>query len=119
MGAQSVTGTGAGASNKLTTKELSALANGPAVQIAGVVESTDSILSSPPTPGVNSVTFPRALTGGSENYIVLLTTLNGGLSYVTDMDEDANGNFSGFSFSTESECTLMYMVVKIGQRPNF
>lgn len=116
MAAQSVTGSGLGSSGKLTSKELATLAMGPSIQIAGTIQTEDGVGSSPPSPEVNSVTFPKALNGGSENYAVILTTLNGGVSYVTNLDEDDDGNFSGFSFATESDCTLMYIVVKVGQR---
>lgn len=111
----SATGKGPGASNKVTTKELAALANGPTIHVTGYVESED-LATSPPVTG-NSVVFPQPLTGGYENYVVILTTLNGGYAYVTDMDENSAGNFTGFSFGTEAECSLMYLVAKAGIRP--
>ena len=116
MAASSATGKGQGAAAKVTTKELSAAFNSPSILIAGLAES--SVSSSPPSSS-NEVVFPNAFQGGEENYIVLLTTQNGGYAYVTDMDEDSDGNFSGFSFTTESSCTLMYLVAKVGQRPVF
>jgi hypothetical protein len=116
MTASSTTGVGRGSSNKATVKELSALANAPSILIAGVVES-EGIAASPPADPGNEVVFPTPIIGGSENFIVLLTTQNGGYAYITSMNENDDGNFSGFNFATESECTLMYLVTKIGQKP--
>jgi len=116
MTAHSVTGKGPGSSNKPTSKELAMLANGPAILIAGTAEINGGI-TSPPSSSNNTIVFPKALPGGSENYVVILTTLNGGYVYISDLDEDADGNFSGFSAIAESECTLMYMVSKVGVRP--
>lgn len=115
MGASSVTGTGVGASNKLTTTELATLANGPSIYLTGYVESEDISLS-PPSTG-NTIVFPKALEGSADEFVVMLTTLNGGYAYVTDTDEDDDGNFSGFSFATEAECSLMYLIAKVGIRP--
>lgn len=117
MGASSVTGTGLGTSGKFTTTELAILANGPNILITGVVESEDNN-SSPPSSG-NNIVFPEPLEGGAENYVVLLTTQNGGYAYISENDEDDDGNFTGFSFMTESECTLMYLVAKIGVKSKF
>lgn len=115
MGASSITGVGQGASNKLTTKELSILAKAPTIVVAGHAESDGGNMS-PPSYG-NSVTFPNPLEGGTENYVVMLTTQNGGYAYVNEMNEDSDGNFTDFSFITESDCTLMYIVSKTGIRP--
>lgn len=82
------------------------------IQLTGTVEA-GLLPTSPPQPGWNSVTFPKPLTGGSENYVVMITTMNGGSAYVSDTYE-VNGNFSGFSFIAETDCTLMYMVAKVG-----
>lgn len=118
MTASSVTGKGGGASGKLTTKELSALAVGPAIYAAGVAAISD-LLASPPTEGsTNSVTLPIPLVGGADAYVVLLTTLNGGKAYVTSMDDDGDGNFVSFDVSVEADCDVMYMVVKKGFRPS-
>lgn len=116
MAASSVTGTGVGSSNKVTTLELSKLANAPTIYIAGYVVSEDLPVS-PPSIG-NTVVFPNPLMGGTEDYIVMLTTQNSGYAYVNDMNENDDGNFIGFSFVTESEGTLMYTVIKTGLRPN-
>ena len=116
MGASSVTGVGQGNSNKVTTKELSILANGTVICIAGYAESDGGSNMSPPSYG-NSVTFPNPLEGGTDNYVVMLTTQNGGYSYVNEMNEDSDGNFTDFSFITESDCTLMYLVARVGIRP--
>lgn len=49
MGASSVTGSGSGGSNKLTTTELAILANGPSILIAGTILDVDGGVSSPPS----------------------------------------------------------------------
>ena len=116
MSATSVTGVGPGASNKPTTNELSALANGPSIIFTGIVASEDTV-SSPPI-ATNTVSFPYALEGGADNYVVMLTTINGGAVYVSDRDEDDDDNFTGFSFVTEAECDVMYLVSKVGIKPN-
>jgi hypothetical protein len=115
MGASSATGKGSGSSNKLTSKELASLSTGPSILIAGAVEAQQTA-SSPPTTG-NVVVFPEPLPGGAENYVVILTTQNAGNAYVSDMNEDGSGNFSGFDFVIEADGTLMYLVSKIGVRP--
>lgn len=116
MGATTSQGVGHGDSNRTTTKELAILANSPAIIFTGIAEAVDN-LSSPPSI-TNTVVFPYALSGGAENYVVLLTTINGGSVYVSDTDEDGDGNFTGFSFISEAECSVMYLVSKVGFRPN-
>lgn len=120
MPATSVTGRGLGSSKKYTVKDLAILANGPAIHIAGSVESgsnDSSPPSSPPGPDyIATVTFPSPLEGSSDNYVISLTTQNGGYAYVIEMLE-SNGNFSGFSLATEAEGTVMYLVVSKGSRP--
>lgn len=122
MGASSVTGVGQGAADKPTAGQLAALANGPTILITGITESVEEIASSPPAVG-GTVIFPTPLPGLGEEHVVVLTTLNGGWSYVTDMDDhdldgdDADDHFTGFSFLTEFECDVMYIVSKIGIKP--
>lgn len=115
MTASSVTGRGTGDSNKYTSKNLAILANGPAIYVAGKVESEDLPVS-PPSIG-NEVVFPNPLAGGPDHYIVMLTTQNSGYAYVDEMNENDDGDFTGFTFVTEAEGTLMYLVVKVGVRP--
>jgi len=115
MAATTSQGTGHGSANKETTTELAILANGPVIMVAGVVEST-SQNTSPASDG-NTVVFPYPLTGGMDKYSVILTTVNGGLAYISDRDEDGDGKFTGFSFITETDCTVMYIVVKVGIKP--
>lgn len=117
MGAQSVTGAGSGDSRKLTTTELAILANAPSILVSGVIRSVEGVPSSPPSSPSAMVVFPTPFPG--MDYNVFLTTKNGGAAYVTLMDEDDDGNFSGFSVAAETECDVMYMVTKIGFRPNF
>lgn len=117
MGASSVTGvSGPGASKKYTTKELAILSNGPIIQVAGTVES-DVVPSSPPSES-GTVTFPEPLQGPASNYVIMLTTRNGGNAYVNQMFEDDNDNFTGFNFVTEADCTVMYTVINTGFKPN-
>jgi hypothetical protein len=114
MAGSTTTGRGAGASNKATTKELANLVNGPTFVLAGVMASSgDEELMSPPSNPTGTVLFPKPLTGPSSNYVVMLTTKNGGWAYVTSMT-NSNNKFSGFNFITENECDTMYLVVKIG-----
>jgi hypothetical protein len=122
MPATSVTGRGLGASKKFTVKDLAILANSPAICVAGSVETSNADggsppPSSPPAATLNSVTFPVPLEGASSNYVVMLTSQNGGYAYVTEMTENEAGDFIGFTFMVESDCTLMYMVVSAGTRP--
>lgn len=114
MGASSVTGVGLGQANKPTLRDLSVLANGPQIVITGIAASAD-LETSPPSNG-GTVVFPAPLSNPSTDYVVMLTTVNGGDAYVTDLDEE-DGLFSGFDFVTESECDVMYCVMNIGIRP--
>lgn len=115
MGASSVTGTGTGASEKVTTTELAILANAPSIIFTGIVESSNSDNSSPPTNSA-TVVFPYVLPYASSNYVVILTSLNGGYSYVSSKDE-TGGKFSGFSCITQSEGSAMYLVAAVGSKP--
>lgn len=114
MSASSVTGTGPGASDKVTTKELATAYNGPTILIAGIAEGTGSLTPTSPPADISSVTFPNPLPGSADKYCVILTTVNGGLAYIAELFEDDDENFSGFSFLTEAECDTMYIVVKRG-----
>jgi hypothetical protein len=118
MSASSVTGRGNGSANKLTVPELAILSNGPVIYFSGVAEAPEEVLSSPPISSSNSVTFPYPLPGGSERYVVMLTTKNAGKAYVTDLVENDDGEFTGFTALAESEGTIMYIVASIGVRPN-
>jgi hypothetical protein len=115
MTAATTTGRGHGSSNKFTTKELAKIANGPVIMVAGYAESQGGVASPPSSSDV--VVFPTPLEGGSENYVVLLTTQNGGYAYVNNLNENADGDFIGFSFLTETDCSLMYLVAKVGHKP--
>ena len=122
MGATTATGTeaGPGASNKPTTTELAIQANGPKIVFTGIVDSSgggESPPSSPPA-ATNTVSFPYSLIGGMDKYVILLTSVNGGDAYVSDRDEDEDGNFIGFSFVSEVEGLVMYLVAEVGVKPN-
>ena len=113
MSATSITGKGKGYTKTPTSKQLAILSQAPSILITGTANSGG--MTSPP--GYNNIIiFPKPLQGPSSNYVVIITTQNGGASYVTSMDEQ-NGNFIGFHFATEVECTIMYLVSKIGVRP--
>lgn len=120
MAAQTTEGTGNGSVENVTTHNLSKVNNGPSILIAGVVSAAE-LLSSPPAIG-NTVTFQVPLPGLGEEHCVILTTLNGGYAYVTDMDDqdldedNEDDHFTGFSFYTESECDVMYIVTKVGAK---
>lgn len=117
MAATSVTGKGTGDSNKLTTTDLAILANGPSIIFTGIIE-IGSVLTSPPTTS-NTVTFPYPLTGGMDQYVVILTTVNAGYVYISDRDEDSDGNFTSFTLVCESDGLVMYLVAKVGSKPTF
>lgn len=112
MAASSVTGTGHGAVETPNTKEISAA---PGIIFAGVIEASQSI-SSPPSTG-NQVVFPYVLPGSSDGYVAIITSLNAGLVYVTSMNEDDNGDFIGFDFNAEAEGSVMYIVTRVGSKP--
>lgn len=118
MAAQSATGTGKGSAGKLTTKELSILANAPSILAAGRVEvEAEDGLSSPPST-INLITLENPLPGSHTNYVVILTGLNTGATYVGAMYNDGNGNFNRFLIFSEGEGTCMYLVTKVGIKPN-
>lgn len=115
MSATSATGTGNGSVRQTSTSELLTNFNSPPnIIFANSIEVTNS-LSSPPS-SQNTVTFPYTLQGGANNYVVILTTLNAGYAYVSSVEENSDGEFTGFTAIAESEGTLMYMVVKKGSR---
>jgi hypothetical protein len=115
MGASSVTGSGAGSAGTVTSKDLAILANGPTIIFTGIAEGEENV-SSPPNPAANTVVFPYALEGSADAYVVILTTINGGYAYITDRDE-ADGYFTGFSFACEADGSVMYLVAKVGMKP--
>ena len=116
MAAASSTGTGAGASNKVTTTELAMMANGPSIFYAGSIETVESgLIMSPPAP-TGVVTLPRPLAGPADNYVIILTTKNAGSAYVAAITEDADDNLESFSFISEEEGTVYFLVVRKGFR---
>jgi len=117
MGATSLTGVGGGSSLKVTTDALAVWATGPQIILAGTT-TADTIPASSPSAIGGTVNFPEPLVNAHTQYGVWLTTLNGGSAYVSDMD-DEDGHFSEFSFITEAEGTVFYLVVNLGQRANF
>lgn len=113
MTASTTQGKGVGAAAKTFNRELTAILNGPAIYAAGVIPASETI-TSPPSSG-NTVVLPTPLPGGSDSYVVMLTSLNGGSAYVTNMEE-SNGFFVSFDFNSEADCDMMYLVVKKGHR---
>ena len=120
MAASSVTGAGEGSSRKITTTELATLVNAPSIIFTGIIDAGDVVASPPSSPPAtnDTVTFPYILTGGADSYVIMLTSINAGYVYVSDRDEDEEGNFSGFSFVAETEGLIQYLVAKVGSRPN-
>lgn len=117
MGASSVTGVGQGDCEKLTTKELAILANGPAILVAGRTELTEDFLVNPPSPTA-TIQLETPLTGSYSNYVVQLTGMNTSSVYIASMTNNSDGNFSQFRVIGEDEGTCMYMITKIGIRPD-
>lgn len=118
MAVSSTTGSGSGSGNNLTAKELSNIINiGPSIYVAGYVEFTESEIVSPPAP-IGLAKFPQPLPKGSEHYVVILTTINAGSVYVSNMDDNDDGKFIGFNAIAEEEGNCMYIVVSVGMRPN-
>lgn len=114
MGASNTEGRGHGIANRLSPRELTSLANGPVLYFTGISAGSDIPASSPPSIG-NTVTFPYPLTGGADNYVVLLTTANAGAVYVSDLLE-SGGNFTGFEFVSEADGDVMYLVAGVGTK---
>lgn len=112
MAAQSATGTGTGASNKFTTKELSVLANGLNILEAGRIQ-----LITPPSPPTAIVKLTNTLPGSYTDYTVLITGLSTGAIYIESLTNDDDGNFSEFRVVSESEGYCMYVVTRCGINP--
>lgn len=124
MGASSVTGVGLGDSGKATVNDLSRWALGPSILVAGIASTGNvEVPPSPPSGEYGEVVFPKPLLGLGEEHVVILTTLNGGSAYVIDMDDqdldndEVDDHFTGFTFVAESSCDVMYIVVKVGIKP--
>lgn len=116
MGASSVTGTGQGSAEAITTKGLfTSLNTPPVIMLVGYVESVGGIPVSPPTIG-NTVEFETPMPAGPEGYIVLLTPIGATTAYIGELFTNDDENFSGFSFFTDDECTVMYAVIQVGIR---
>lgn len=119
MGATSVTGQGEGAVRRPSAHQVAVVTLAPTIIFSGIVEATASMMSPPSSPpsSSNTVEFPYVLVGGADEHVILLTTLNAGSAYVSSMDEDEDGNLSGFSFVSEADGSVMYMVTKVGSKP--
>lgn len=117
MGASSVSGSGQGMCGKLTVKELSYLATGPNILLAGRISVGESLEINPPSPTAE-VTLSPSLPGSYTNYVVLVTGINTGKIYVATMSDDADGNFSEFRVIAEGEGDCMYVITKAGNQPS-
>lgn len=118
MTAASTTGTGLGVSGKPNSGQLATLSQGPSIVVAGTIASVESDITSPPTPTAD-VVFPEPLIGTSDDYVILLTTVNAGSAYVAVVVEDDDaGTVTGFGLVSEFEGDVMYLVVTKGIRPS-
>lgn len=115
MSATSATGTGPGAANKPTSKELATFTNGPITVATGLV--TLSISSLSPGGHGQTVNLPNPLPGGADRYIVLLTPMSDETPWVVGMTDDSDGNFSEFTIVCSHEIDVMYAVLKRGYAP--
>lgn len=115
MAASSVTGRGSGVAEAFSLKDL---AHTPYIIFSGIQHTSAEPPASPPADSdFASVTFPYPLPGGVDNYIIMLTTITGGTAYVIDREEDDDGNFTKFYFTADSECDVMYLVARVGSKP--
>lgn len=103
MTASSVTGVGSGSVESITTQSL----NKTNIIFAGKAESGGPLLS--PSGYGGTCVFPSPLLGSADSYVVVITTLNGGSSYISALNVTSN-SFLGFDFVTEYECEIMYIV---------
>ena len=116
MAGTSVTGKGSGSSGKLTTTELSVLANGPAIMAIGSVSAEDSgLITSPPNQYIVVVTLPYPLPV-SNNCAIFLSAEGNAAVYVADMTDDDDNNLTGFTIVSDSETTVNYIVARKGFR---
>lgn len=116
MGAYSVTGVGKGAAEKRTTTELAVLANAPAILLTGRDDAVELPVS--PSGYGNTVIFPKPLPGLAADYVVMLTAVSANTASILQFHE-SGGNFIGFTYLLgEFEGSVMYMIAKIGVRPD-
>jgi len=110
MGATSVTGKGNGSVESFSTQGLHVQElNQINIIYSGRASSAGPVLS--PSSYAGTVVFSSPLTGAANNYNVIITSIGGGFSYVADFTE-SGGNFVGFTFITEYESEIMYIVCK-------
>lgn len=103
MTASSVTGIGSGSVESVSTQSL----NKTNIIFAGKAKSGGPAFS--PSGYGGTCVFPSPLLGSADSYIVIITTLNGGSSYVSSLNVTSN-SFLGFDFVTEYESEIMYIV---------
>lgn len=116
MAGTSVTGKGLGSSGKITTTELSILANGPAIMAIGSVSTENlEVTPSPPDQYPVVVTLPYPLPV-SNNYVIFLSAEGDATAYVADMSDDDDNNLTGFTIVCDSETTINYIVARKGFR---
>lgn len=113
MSATSVTEVGLGASGNDTKSILNTLNSLPKIVKVGEGEIVDGeVESSPPSNPSVLITFDPVLPLSKDNYVIMLTTISGGVAYVTDKTNDADGKFESFEAMCETECTVMYAVIE-------
>ncbi len=110
MGASSVQGTGPGSAEGKTTQNLSTR---PMLIATGIAETVDVPVS--PTTAMATVTFPEPLIGGPDNYVIMLTGLSVGDTYVASTTT-SGGNFTSFTIASGDEGSVYYMVTTKGFR---
>lgn len=110
MGATSVTGKGNGSVPVISTQQLHEQElNQINIVYSGRATSGGSVLS--PAGYAGQAVFSTALSGGQSNYNVIITSISGGFSYISDFTE-VDGNLTGFNFITEYASEIMYIVCK-------
>lgn len=117
MAASSVTGTGPGSVEFYNSQQLTGIVSGPGnIIFSGQAQSEEELMISPPS-NLATVNFQSFLPGVASDYLVFLTTINGGWGQVVNMFEDG-GMVTGFMCMTEFPCTFNYMVIKSGNKIN-
>lgn len=104
MTASSVTGIGSGSVESVSTQSL----NKTNVIFAGKAQTNGGPPISP-SGYLGTCVFPSPLAGSSDSYVVVITSINGGSTTISALNEDGD-TFVGFNFVAEFECEIMYMV---------
>lgn len=111
MGATSVTGKGAGAVDSYSTQQLHTQELNQLNIIYSGRGSNDGSPPLSPSGYAGTVVFSSPLFGSGDKYNIIITSINGGFSYVSGFTESGD-NLLGFTFITEYESDIMYIVCK-------